>query len=467
MRRSGLQPILCAGKVSCNSPEYSPMVDAKKWLETEKIEFVECLVPDLNGVGKGKTVLPGDLINGEVRLPEAIFGQDVVGGWCEDYDLLDVTDVDMVLNPDLNTLMRQPWSKTRTAQCICDCQSLAGEEIAIAPRALLKRIMSLFNEMGMQPVVAQEAEFYLVAKNPEPILPLQAAHGVSGRQQKTPRSFQMEALSEYAPFLETLHEYCKVQNIVTSGIVQEMGRGQLEVNFKHGDALQRADEMFNFKRVARQVALDQGYYATFLSKPMTSEPGSAMHLHQSIVDLESGKNLFANDDGSYSEHFNAYLGGLQKYTRHVMAILAPNVNSYRRFDGAESCPTNVEWGVDNRTTGFRVPRGAAVSTRIENRIPGSDTNPYLAIAVSLACGYLGIKEGLSPSEPISESAWDLAYTMPRTLRESLGLLLECEPLAELLGDRFVKLFVDLKQREVDAFSAVVTAWEREHLLLTV
>jgi glutamine synthetase len=192
-----------------------------------------------------------------------------------------------------------------------------------------------------------------------------------------------------------------------------------------------------------------------------------MHLHQSIVDLESGKNLFANDDGSYSEHFNAYLGGLQKYTRNVMAILAPNVNSYRRFEGAESCPTNVEWGVDNRTTGFRVPLGAAASTRIENRIPGSDTNPYLAIAVSLACGYLGIKEGLKPGDPISESAWDLAYTMPRTLRESLELLLECDPLAELLGRRFVKLFVDMKQREVDAFSAVVTAWEREHLLLTV
>lgn len=443
------------------------MVDVKKWLEAEKIEFVECLVPDFNGVGKGKTISPQDLVSAEIRLPEAIFGQDVIGGWCEDYDLVDVTDVDMVLIPDVNTLVRQPWSKTKTAQCICDCQSLAGDAIAIAPRALLKHIISLFNEMGIQPIVAQEAEFYLVARNPDPILPLQAAAGVSGRQQKTPRSFQMEALSEYAPFLDKLHEYCKVQNVVTSGVVQEMGQGQLEVNFRHGDALARADEMFNFKRIARQVALDQGYYATFLSKPMTGEPGSAMHLHQSIVNIESGRNLFANDDGSYSEHFNAYLGGLQKYTRNVMAILAPNVNSYRRFEGAESCPTNVEWGLDNRTTGFRVPLGSAASTRIENRIPGSDTNPYLAIAVSLACGYLGIKEGLSPGEPITESAWDLAYTMPRTLRESMDLLLDCQPLRELLGDRFVRMFVDLKRREVDAFSAVVTEWEREHLLLTV
>ena len=443
------------------------MPDIKSWLEARQIELVECLVPDFNGIGKGKTVPAAELCHGVIRLPEAIFGQDIVGQWCEDHDLVDIADIDMMLIPDETTLAIQPWSKTLTAQCICDCQSKDGSVLEIAPRSLLKKVLALYEELGIQPVVAQEAEFYLVARNPDPKQPLEAAPGVSGRNPKTPRSFQMEAMSEYAPFLETLYDYAGQQNVRTAGVVQEMGRGQLEVNFKHSEPLEKADEMFNFKRIARQAALHNGYHATFLSKPISREPGSAMHLHQSLVDSKKGNNLFAKNDGSKTGQFNAYLGGLQKYTPSAMAFLAPNINSYRRFEGAESCPTNVEWGVDNRTTGFRVPLSEASATRIENRIPGSDANPYLAIAVSLACGYLGLKEGLTPSKPVTTSAWDLPYTIPRTLKDALDLLSECQPLVDILGERFIKLFIDIKTREANAFSQVVTTWEREHLLLTV
>ncbi len=442
------------------------MSDTADWLVQENIHTIECLVPDYNGIGKGKSIPAQQLSEGQIRLPEAIFGQDITGGWCEDHDLFDVADIDMVLSPDLSTLVKQPWSNG-IAQCLCDCESLDGNTLAIAPRTILKNIISKFASMGVELLVAQEAEFYLVEENPDPLLPLNAATGVSGRQPESPRSFQLEAMAEYAPFLSTLYDYTQVQGIETSGTVQEMGQGQLEVNFNHAGALCKADEMFYFKRVARQAALDQGYYATFVSKPMTDCPGSAMHLHQSLVDIETGKNLFTDGQGGYSEFFYAYLGGLQRYTPQVMAILAPNVNSYRRFEGAESCPTNVKWGLDNRTTGFRVPLSGPESTRIENRIPGSDTNPYLAIAVSLACGYLGIRDQLRPDDPIKADASDLPYTIPRSLRDSLELLQQSDALVELLGERFVKTYVDLKQREIDAFSRVVTAWEREHLLLTV
>ncbi|HIG42438.1 MAG TPA: glutamine synthetase, partial [Gammaproteobacteria bacterium] len=257
------------------------------------------------------------------------------------------------------------------------------------------------------------------------------------------------------------------QNIETAGVVQEMGRGQLEVNFKHGNPLQRADEMFNFKRIARQAALQNGYYATFLSKPISREPGSAMHLHQSLVDQKTLKNIFVDDNGTHSERFRAYLGGLQKYAANAMVFFAPNVNSYRRFEGVESNPTNVEWGLDNRTTGFRIPVSEPGATRIENRIPGSDTNPYLAIAANLACGYLGLQENAVPHDPVKDSAWDLPSALPGTLADALVLLNDCQPLIELFGERFVKLFTDIKTREAKAFSEEVTAWEREHLLLTV
>ncbi|MEE3278935.1 MAG: glutamine synthetase family protein [Pseudomonadota bacterium] len=458
---------MSAGKVPAHLFEHAPMTTAEEWLASRKIDLVECLVPDIHGVSKGKIVPAEDLAKGGIRLPEAIFGQDVIGGWSENHDLFDVADIDMLLIPDATTLIEQPWSTTKTAQCICDCETLEGAASTIAPRTILKHILELFHVKNLNPVVAQEAEFYLVEKNSDPTKPIQAATGTSGRQQKTPRSFQTEALAEFSPFLERLYEYSKGHDIETAGVVSEMGCGQLEINFRHGDPLRSADGMFNFKRIARQAAMEQGYHATFLSKPMSHEPGSAMHLHQSIVEAVSGDNLFSDNDGEYSEQFYAYLGGLQRYTPHVMAFLAPYVNSYRRFEDAESCPTNTQWGIDNRTTGFRIPRSNADSTRIENRIPGSDTNSYLAIAASLACGYLGIQEGLRPSKPIIESAWDLERTLPRSLHESLELLLQCEPIIDLLGERFVNVFVDLKARELSEFSSTVTTWERQHLLLTV
>lgn len=443
------------------------MTKREDWLTKENVQFVECLVPDFNGVGKGKVVPTEAFKAGDIRLPEAIFGQDVVGDWCEDHKLLDVADVDMVLVPDHTTLARQPWSGRRLAQCICDCETPEGDEIDVAPRGLLKRIIERFHSMGLEPIVAEEAEFYLVERNPDPLVPLKVAPGISGRQQSSPRSFQAEAMAEFSPYLDRLCEYAEAQNIETAGMVQEMGQGQLEINFNHGPALAKADEMFSFKRLARQAAMDEGYYATFLAQPISNAPGSAMHLHQSLVDQQTGENRFVADDGGCSEMFYSYLAGLQKYTPYVMAILAPNVNSYRRFEGAESCPTNVEWGVDNRTTGFRVPKASGAATRIENRIPGSDTNPYLAVAVSLACGYLGIKQGLRPGKPVQGNAWDLDYTLSRTLRESIELMQQESALVELLGERFVKLYVDVKRREVDASARIVTAWEREHLLLTV
>ncbi|MEM7565374.1 MAG: glutamine synthetase family protein [Pseudomonadota bacterium] len=442
------------------------MTDLPGWLKEKEVNFVECVVPEFNGMGKGKVVPLSDLTSGEVRIAEAIFGQDIIGAWCEDHDLVDVADIDMVLVPDLTTLRLQPWTKG-IAQCLCDCETLDGTTLDIAPRTVLKNLLTKFKDLGLSPIVAQEAEFYLVDKNPNPDVPLRAAAGISGRTPRKPRSFQVEAMGEYAPFMNNLYQYCDEQQIELKGTVQEMGEGQLEVNFNHGDALAKADEMFVFKRLVRAAAQDAGYQGTFMAKPMTGSAGSAMHLHQSLVDSQTGDNQFAGDQNGFSEVFYQYLGGLQKYTPAAMSLLAPNVNSYRRFESADSCPTNVEWGIDNRTTGFRIPKSAAAGTRIENRIPGSDNNPYLAIAVSLACGYLGIQEKLKPSDPVAESAWDMEYTIPRTLRESLDALESCQPLIDLLGERFVGLYLDIKHREIDSFSAEVTTWEREHLLLTI
>ena len=150
-----------------------------------------------------------------------------------------------------------------------------------------------------------------------------------------------------------------------------------------------------------------------------------------------------------------------------MALFSANVNSYRRLTRYLSAPINVHWGYDNRTAGLRVPMSNAEARRVENRVGGADANPYIAIAASLACGYLGMVEGLQPSDPISGSAHELPFGLPRSLDEALRLLRECDALVNVLGEAFVSAFTIVKEAEYEVFLQVISSWEREHLLLNV
>jgi glutamine synthetase len=211
-----------------------------------------------------------------------------------------------------------------------------------------------------------------------------------------------------------------------------------------------------------------GIYATFLAKPMENEPGSSMHIHQSLLDRRTGKNVFAlAKGGGHSQVFLNYLGGLQKYVPAAMAFFGPNVNSYRRLAFGEVSPKNVQWGYDNRTCGLRVPMDTPENARVESRFAGSDVNPYLALAATLACGYLGIKEKLTPTEPLSGSAHAKGYDLPRSLEEALAELRACKPLRGLLGERFVRAYAAVKDKEHQTYLRVISSWEREFLLLNV
>jgi glutamine synthetase len=250
-------------------------------------------------------------------------------------------------------------------------------------------------------------------------------------------------------------------------LIHESGAAQLEVNFIHGDPLDLADQVFTFKRMVREVALKHNIYATFMAKPMASEPGSAKHIHQSILSSATGKNIFATEDGKYSEQFFHYIGGMQKYIPYVMSFFAPNVNSYRRFTREMSAPINLHWGYDNRTTGLRVPDAAPKNYRVENRFPGADVNPYLSIAATLACGYLGMKKGIMPDEPYAGNAYEAEFAVPRTLEEALRGLQEDQDIIDLFGAKFIQLYTSNKLVEFEEFNRVISSWEREHLLLNV
>ena len=204
-----------------------------------------------------------------------------------------------------------------------------------------------------------------------------------------------------------------------------------------------------------------------MAKPLKDEPGSAMHIHQSVVDKVTGESIFAEPDGKVTDLFLAHIAGMQKYIPHAMAIFAPNVNSYRRIAVGGYAPINVQWAYDNRTVGLRVPISDPQATRIENRVAGADVNPYLAIAASLACGYMGMVEGLRATSPVTGSGYNLGYQLSRSLEDSLRLLETSKELNDIIGDRFIRSYSAVKHKEYETFFRVISSWEREFLLLNV
>jgi glutamine synthetase len=446
--------------------------DMDEWLNAKRVTEIECLVPDLTGVARGK-ILPRVKFTEErgMRLPEAVLGMTVTGNSPVDDEAYDraisATDRDMILKADPTTITMVPWAVDPTAQVIHDCYFADGELVDFAPRSVLRRVLKLYAEKGWKPLVAPELEFYLTAKNIDPDLPLAAPIGRSGRAETSRQVYSIDAVNEFDPLFEDIYDYCDLMNLDVDTLIHEIGAGQMEINFQHGDPLGLADKVFYFKRTLREAALKHDMYATFMAKPMAGEPGSAMHVHQSVVDAGTGRNIFSNAEGGASKLFHHYIGGLQRYMPSAMAIVAPYVNSYRRIVRHTAAPINLQWGIDNRTVGFRVPVSGAQDRRIENRIIGADANPYLALAVTLACGYLGMVDALEPTPIVEGSAYKMPVELPQGLPEALTLVRNETRLREVLGDRFIDVYSAIKELEHQEFMTVISPWEREHLLLHV
>jgi glutamine synthetase len=443
----------------------------ESWLKDNRVGEVECLVPDMAGIARGK-ILPTNkflsgIRDGTLRLPESIFGQMVTGADA-DTEIMTYQAPDMSLAPDPASLRIVPWYKEPTAQVICDCIDRAGAPIGYAPRAVLQRVLALYEEQGWRPIIAPELEFFLAAKNIDPDYPLLPPAGKTGRPQTGRQAYGIDAVNEFDPLFEDVYDYCEAQEIGIDSLIHEEGVAQVEMNFNHGDPLALADQAFLFKRTVRQAALRHDIYATFMAKPYEQEPGSAMHIHQSVVDTRKGENLFASKNGKDTRLFLAHIAGLQRYLPAAMPLIAPFVNSYRRLVRFLSAPVNTHWGHENRTVGLRVPVSDAQNRRVENRVPGADSNPYLAIAASLACGYLGMTENLTPTKAMEGNAYDsLRYQLPRHILDAVARFRSSSDLKQVLGEKFVLLFSEIKTSEHDAYQQVISPWERQHLLLNV
>ena len=450
----------------------APFDQLSTWLKEHKITEVECVISDLTGIARGKIAPTNKFLHERgMRLPESVLLQTVTGDFVDDdiyYDLLDPADIDMICRPVANATYVVPWAIEPTAIVIHDTFDKQGNPIELSPRNVLKKVLQLYTDQGWQPIVAPEMEFYLTQRCEDPDLPLKTPVGRSGRAETGRQSFSIDAANEFDPLFEDVYDWCEAQGLDLDTLIHEDGPAQMEINFRHGDALDLADQITVFKRTLREAALKHNVAATFMAKPVADEPGSAMHLHQSVVEIATGKPVFVDADGNMSPLFLHHIGGLQKYIPKLLPMFAPNVNSFRRFLPDTSAPVNVEWGEENRTVGLRVPTSSPEAMRVENRLPGADANPYLAIAASLLCGYLGMIEHIEPSAPVEGRAYERRnLRLPFTLEDALARMEDCDTVKQYLGEKFVRGYVAVKRAEHENFKRVISSWEREFLLLSV
>ncbi|MEM9047337.1 MAG: glutamine synthetase family protein [Pseudomonadota bacterium] len=441
----------------------------RSWVRANRVEEIECVTPDLAGIARGKVMPTAKFLREPgVRLPTSIFYATINGGYVENAGPILHTDPDLVLVPDYATSRAVPWATDVSLSIIHDVVDHEGNAYPLAPRQVLRQVCDLYAAQGWTPVVAPELEFYLTQPNTDPDLPLEPPLGRSGRQSHGNQAFSLSAVDEYEPVIELIYDYADAQNLAIDTIIQESGAAQLEINTIHGHPVKLADEIFLFKRLIREAALRCGCYATFMAKPYSEQPGSAMHIHMSVTD-GAGRNVFSRQDGSPSALHDGFVGGQQRYFHDAIALAAPYVNSYRRLTPGMAAPINLDCAEDNRTTGLRLPRSGPQARRIENRVVGADANPYLALAACLACGYLGMTQNVAPRAKVATEvdSYTRARDLPYSVLDGIEALRQSADLAGVLGAEFVEVYAQVKYAEYEEFMRVISPWEREHLLLNV
>ncbi|RUY82872.1 glutamine synthetase family protein, partial [Mesorhizobium sp. M7A.F.Ca.CA.001.10.2.1] len=346
--------------------------DAKAWLARHGINEVECLVPDTNGVLRGKALPTAKFLQAledrALYLPSSAFLVSIDGRYSGSIDEgFAYSDPDMRMVPDVSTLCLAPGAAPGKAYVFADAFHMDDRPWMASPRHVLRAVLDLYARRGWRAVVAPELEFYLTAPNPDPDQPLTAPIGANGRAEGVQHPYDMAALEEFEPVIRRVYDYAAAAGLPLDTLIHESGTAQLEINFLHGDALPLADKVLLFKRLTRQAAQQSGMHATFMAKPIAAQAGSSMHLHMSVID-EAGRTLFAGSDDADSAMFGHFIGGLQKYVPEIMPLFAPNVNSFRRIRPNHSAPANIEWSHDNRSCGLRVPAGGRAARRVENRL---------------------------------------------------------------------------------------------------
>ncbi|MFF7708693.1 glutamine synthetase family protein [Pseudomonas sp. NPDC007930] len=427
------------------------------------VDEIECVTPDLNGVPRGKVMTAQGFAEGRrLQLARGVMLQGIMGGY-PPARFYGSDDGDLALVPDTQHLYRLPWSSTPRAWAICDAQELSGEGSALSTREQLKRVLARYAAHGWAPVVATELEFYVFKQHADPTQPFELPAGELGYG-----AFCVSSHNGLRPFFDEVYRSMAALGLPRDTVMHEMGVSQFEINLLHGDALLLADQTFLFKHLLKEVGLRHGLSVVCMAKPLAHTPGSSLHIHQSVVRLDGGGNLFSGADGRATEAFSHFIGGQQQAMAELTALLAPNVNAYQRYFHPYASPNNACWAYDNRAAGLRVPASAPAARRLENRLPGADANPYLALATVLGAGLHGIEQRLAPSPPLQgEFEVPEEFKLPCTLPAALERLMRSELAVELFGKEFIEGFGATKALELASFMGEITPWERRILAAQV
>ncbi len=434
-------------------------------IEERDIRFVRLWFTDVLGFLKSVGVAPAEL--------EAAFGEGIGFDGSAIEGLARVSEADMLLRPDPSTFQVLPWRQDEsggpgTARMFCDVLNPDGEPASADPRNVLKRALARAGEQGFTFYTHPEIEFYLLHHGSEPgAVPVPVDDG--GFFDHVPRGAGHDFRRAAITVLENM-------GISVEFSHHEGGPGQNEIDLRYADALATADNIMTFRTVIKEVALEQGVYATFMPKPLAGQPGSGMHTHMSL--FEGDRNAFHEAGAQYqlSRTARQFIAGLLKHGAEISLITNQFVNSYKRLWGGGEAPSHLCWGHNNRSALVRVPMykpGKEQSVRVEHRALDAACNPYLAYAVMLAAGLKGIEEGYELPDGAEDDVWTLTDAerralgiepMPASLDHAISAMEGSELVAETLGERVFDFVLRNKRQEWEDYRLQVTPFELRRFL---
>ena len=431
-------------------------------VESGRPSRVEAFLVDLNGVGRGRWLVGEGVeraYSGGLRLPLSlvatdIFGQDVLASGL----ILESGDRDGEARPALGGPRPMPWVDDASQELQLTLYD-DDRPFECDPRHVLARVLEATRKRGLRAVVGTELEFFL----------FDGAPGVEGGRQGpvsllSRSTLSVDALHEIRPYLDDLDAACRTLDVPVEGMICEAGPSQLEVDLGPlDDPLRAADAVIAFRRAARGFARKRGWNASFMPKPLGDHEGSGMHVHLSLLD-ETGENIFASSDGP--KRLGHAIGGCLAHLAETELIFAPNANSYRRYASGGHAPSAATWGEDNRFAAVRIPRSSADARRLEHRMPGSDTNPYLAIAAILAAALDGLDQATDPGPAAAgDPKLDAHFAPPAlTWRKAIDAFAESDWVAKAFGAGLQRAFAACKRQEHDRLLARIPRAELEAYL---
>ena len=446
----------------------------------ERVKFIQFTFMDIRGIPKNVT-LPSDKLEHALN-DGVIFDGSSIAGYAE------IHESDMRLYPDLNSFCILPENKTgsdkyKTATIICDVYDSNGRPFEGDPRYVLKNLIKKTNRKGYNYYTGPEFEFFLFKlENDEPSLSVSDYGGYFDLMPidrcETVRKEIVNYLQHFKGWVKDSKSKLKeIPYFNIEAVHHEVAPAQHEIDFRYSDALSSADRVFLVKFAIKTVAQRNGYWATFMPKPLPDVNGSGMHVHQSLIadQKEPWKNIFYNKNNKYglSKEALYFLGGILENSRANCAILASWVNSYKRLVPGYEAPTYISWANMNRSALVRIPSGRKMSTRVEVRYPDPAGNPYLQYAVMLAAGHYGIENKIDPPEPLEKDIYKLdkktieqmnIKSLPGDLGEALHELSKSDLMKKTLGDHILNNFLHVKNMEWDDYRAQVTKWEIDKFL---